>query len=72
MFHLLMSLFVATLFFVLTPGILITLPPNGNKYTVAAFHGVVFALVYYLTHKAVWHLFYGRKRHDNSIIMKRM
>jgi len=53
-----MSLFVAVLFFVLTPGVLLRLPPGGGKLTVAAFHAVVFAVVYGLTHKAVWHFLY--------------
>ena len=56
MFHLYMSLFVAVLFFLLTPGILLRLPPTGSKYTVAAVHAVVFVIVYHLTHKAVANL----------------
>jgi hypothetical protein len=59
MFHLYMSLFVAALFFVLTPGVLLRLPPGGSKMAVAATHAVVFALVYHLTHKMVWKFFYG-------------
>jgi hypothetical protein len=53
MFHLYMALFVAVLFFLLTPGILLRLPPGGSKYTVAAVHAVVFVIVYHFTHKAV-------------------
>jgi hypothetical protein len=49
-----MSLFIAVLFFVLTPGVLVRLPPGGSKWLVAATHAVVFALVYHLSHKAVW------------------
>jgi hypothetical protein len=49
----LMSLYVAVLFFVLVPGVLVTLPPGGKKLTAALVHSVVFALVYQLTHKAV-------------------
>ena len=44
-----MSLYVALLFVVLTPGVLLTLPPGGSKLVVAATHGVVFALAYCLT-----------------------
>jgi len=51
-----MTLFTALLFFVLTPGVVLTLPKGGDKMTVAAVHAVVFALVYHLTHKAVWKL----------------
>jgi len=53
-----MSLFTALLFFVLTPGILLSLPKRGSKIMVAATHAVVFALVYHFTHKIVWRFFY--------------
>ena len=53
---LLMSLYMAVLFFLLVPGVLVTLPPGGKKMTVAFTHAVVFALVYYLTHKAVYRM----------------
>jgi hypothetical protein len=50
------TLYVALLFLVLTPGILLTLPKGGSKLTVAAVHALVFALVYHFTHKAVWRM----------------
>ena len=53
---LLVILFSALLFFVLTPGVLLRLPKNGDKFTVAGVHAVVFALVFGLTHKLVWRL----------------
>jgi len=56
-----MSLFIALLFFVLTPGVLLRLPPGGSKMMVAATHAVVFALVYHLTQKMVWKMFYGNE-----------
>jgi len=58
---LLVILFSALLFFVLTPGVLLRLPKNGDKFTVAGVHAVVFALVFGLTHKLVWRL--GAKLH---------
>ena len=61
MLHLFMSLFVALLFVVLTPGILLRLPPNGSKLTVAIVHGIVFAVVFHFTHKMVWNHFYGNR-----------
>ena len=39
---------IAVLFFLLTPGILLSLPKKGSKYTVAATHAVVFVVVAYL------------------------
>ena len=53
-----MTLFVAALFFVLTPGVVVKLPPGGNLKTVAAVHALVFAVVYALVHKAVYHFLY--------------
>jgi len=47
---LLITFYTAILFFVLTPGILLTVPRKGSKYVVAAVHAIVFALVYYFTH----------------------
>ena len=47
-------LYVAILFFVLTPGVLLSIPSGGSKITAAAVHALVFALVYHFTHKLVW------------------
>ena len=46
-------LYTALLFFVLTPGILLSLPPGGSKMVVALVHALVFALVFHLTHNIV-------------------
>ena len=62
MYHPLMLLFTALLFFVLTPGVLLSLPSKGSIYTKAAVHAVDFVLVYHLTHKAVWNYFYGSSK----------
>jgi hypothetical protein len=53
------TVYAAILFFVLTPAVLLRLPPNGSKLTVAAVHAVVFALVFHFTHKLVWQLSMG-------------
>jgi len=49
-----MALYAAALFFVLTPGVVLSLPPGGSKHTVALTHAAVFGVVWALTHKAVW------------------
>jgi hypothetical protein len=49
-----MSLYAAVLFFVLTPGVLVSLPPGGSRLTVALTHAVVFGIAWALTHKMVW------------------
>jgi hypothetical protein len=46
-------IYAVVLFFVLTPGILLTLPPKSNKYTVAIVHAVVFGLILYFSHFVV-------------------
>ena len=49
-----MFLYAFVLFFVLTPGILITLPPKSKKLIVALTHAAAFALIWTLTYKIVW------------------
>jgi hypothetical protein len=44
--------YLAVLFVVLTPGVLLRLPA-GSKLAVAAAHGVVLALVWHFTHRMV-------------------
>jgi len=46
-------LVLAALFFVLTPGVLVSLPPGGSTLTVAATHAVVFVLLYVLIAKVL-------------------
>lgn len=53
MFHPLMSLAIAALFFVLTPGVVLSIPSGKGKFVVAATHAVIFALVFHFTHKAI-------------------
>ena len=40
-----MTYLYVILFFLLTPGILVSLPPGGSKYTVAFVHALVFGLI---------------------------
>ena len=53
---LVVSIYAAILFFLLTPAILVRLPPGGSKWTVAAVHAIVFAILFHFTHKFVWRL----------------
>jgi hypothetical protein len=53
---LIVSLYAAILFFILTPGVLLRIPKNGSKFTIAAVHALVFALLFHFTHKIVWRL----------------
>ena len=56
-----MTLYAAILFIVLTPGILLRLPSNGSKWTVTLVHAAVFAVVFYFTHKMVYHYYSGKE-----------
>ena len=42
-------LYLVFLFYVLSPNVLMRLPPTGSKHVVALVHAVVFAVVYYYT-----------------------
>jgi hypothetical protein len=48
------TLFVALLFVVLSPGVLLSLPPKGSLLTKVLVHSVVFAVVFYLTAPMAW------------------
>lgn len=50
----LMFLYVLALFFVLTPGIVVSLPPRSSKTIVALTHAFLFALLYQFTNKMVY------------------
>ena len=41
----LFCLFIVVLFVLLTPNVLLRLPPKGGKWTVAIVHGLVFAFI---------------------------
>jgi len=49
--NLIMFIVSAVLFFILTPGIILSLPPGGSKITVALTHAIVFGLVWTLASK---------------------
>jgi hypothetical protein len=46
-----LALFLGLLFFVLTPGVLLSLPAGGSRTTVALTHAAVFAVVFHFLHK---------------------
>jgi hypothetical protein len=57
--NLFMTLYIIVLFIALTPGVLLRLPAKGPLLTVAIVHGIVFALVYYFTHRIVYQISEG-------------
>jgi len=52
--NLFVAVYLALLFVLLTPGILVRLPPKSSALVVAVVHGVIFAIVAGLTVKSVW------------------
>ena len=48
-----MLAYMALLFVVLTPGVVVSLPPRCGKLTVAVVHGLIFATVWHFTNKLV-------------------
>ena len=50
MMQLYITLIHITAFFLLCPGILVSLPPKGSKYVVAGVHAVIFGLLAGLSH----------------------
>jgi hypothetical protein len=54
-----MIIYTFILFFILTPGVLLTIPPKSSKTVVALVHATVFALIYHFTNKMVWRAIYA-------------
>ncbi len=52
--------YAAVLFYLLTPGVLVRLPPGASTMTVNLTHAAVFSVVWCYTHKMVYGLV-GRK-----------
>lgn len=61
-----MFIFSALLYYVLTPGIFITIPPKSNKKIVALVHGLVYSTVLYFTHKIVFNVTEGFKTYTQE------
>lgn len=54
----LMTILALALFFALTPGVLTTLPSAASPlYTVAAVHGLIFVIVFYIIKKIIYTIF---------------
>ena len=58
-------LVLAALFYVLTPGILLSLPKGGSKQAVALTHAIVFVVVYYLLKKLAQKLKLNKRKVHN-------
>jgi hypothetical protein len=54
--NIVVTIYTAILFFLLSPGVLVRLPPKGSKMMVVAVHALIFALILGFTGKMVWKL----------------
>lgn len=59
--NLVVAAYAAILFFLLSPGVLLRLPPKGSKFVVLATHAVIFAIILGLTGKMVWKFSMGMR-----------
>ena len=51
-----LSIYIAILFIILTPGVLFSIPPHTSTLIKAVIHGILFAVVYFFTNKRVWQI----------------
>lgn len=58
--NLMMALYFAVLFYLLTPGVLVSLPQGASLQTVRMTHAAVFAAVVLLTKGFVWKMVGGK------------
>lgn len=52
--NILLFLILVVLFVLLTPGIVVCLPPKSSKLTSAITHGLIFAVIWSLSYKFLW------------------
>ena len=57
--NIIVAVYSAILFFILTPNIVVRFPSNGSKMTVAMVHATVFGIILYFTQKIIHNLFKG-------------
>ena len=55
--NLIMTIYAAILFFILTPNVLVSLPPKGSVLVVAMVHAIIFGIVFNFTKKPLYNFF---------------
>jgi hypothetical protein len=61
-----MFIFSALLYYVLTPGIFITIPSKSSKKIVALVHGLVYSIFWYFTYNIVFNVTVGFKTYTEE------
>jgi hypothetical protein len=56
-FHELASVII--LFIALTPGVIISLPPEGSKLTTAVVHGIIFSIIWMFIYRIINNIYEG-------------
>ena len=64
--NLIMTIYAAILFFILTPNVLVSLPPKGSVLVVAMVHAIIFGIVFNFTKKPLYNFFYGNTKCENK------
>jgi hypothetical protein len=67
MYSLTIPIYAAILFFILTPGVLLSLPPNGSKLVVAMVHSLVFFLLFFFTYRLVYQMVVHYPQHKEGL-----
>ena len=65
-----MFIYVVVLFILLTPGILVMLPPGGDKMTVTLVHALIFGLIFSMAHGTIMKLSSGQSYYEHDKMMK--
>ena len=65
-----MFIYIFLLFVLLTPGILLSLPPKGSKWSMAIVHGLVFALVWCFTNNYVREMSFMLMHPSPEVVVK--
>ena len=67
------SIYIAIVFIVLTPGVLFSIPPHSSTLIKAVVHGILFGFIYFFTNKRVWQMVTteGFKKSSSDAIKKK-
>ena len=70
MYNIVIPVYATILFFILSPGVLLTLPPGGSTMMVALVHSLVFFILFFFTHRFVYQLVTHFPRHAEGLKMR--
>ena len=70
MYNIVIPVYATILFFILSPGVLLTLPPGGSTMIVALVHSLVFFILFFFTHRFVYQLVTHFPRHPEGLKMR--